>query len=87
MHSKELAEGYTLTPVTIFRVVGWGEYKFSLLTIMPIFDNIFLICVCVWCVCMFVCVCVFLGEGGYHVAREYNLSGCVYVSWGGIAQP
>ena len=77
MHSKELAEGYTLTPVTIFRVVGWGEYKFSLLTIMPIFDNSFLISVCV---CVF--VCVFLRGGGYHVAREYNLSGCVYVSGG-----
>ena len=86
MHSKELAEGYTLTPVTIFRVVGWGEYKFSLLTIMPIFDNIFLISMCVY-VCVFVYVLFGGGEAGYHVAREYNLSGCVYVSWGGIAQP
>ena len=55
---------------------------------MPIFDNIFLICVCVCVcvcvcgVCVSVCVCVFLGGEGYHVAREYNLSGCVYVSGG-----
>ena len=63
MHSKELAEGYTLTPVTIFRVVGWGEYKFSLLTIMPIFDNIFLISMCVY-VCVCLCMCVLGGELG-----------------------
>ena len=43
VHSKELAESYTLIPVTIFRVAGWGESKFSLLTTMPILVSIFLI--------------------------------------------
>ena len=26
VQSNELAEGYTLIPVTIFRVAGWGEF-------------------------------------------------------------
>ena len=28
VHSKELAESYTLIPVTIFRVAGWGNPNF-----------------------------------------------------------
>ena len=41
LQSNEVAEGYTLIPVTIFRVAGWGESKFSLLTTMPILVSIF----------------------------------------------
>ena len=43
VQSNEVAEGYTLIPVTIFRVAGWGESKFSLLTTMPNSVSIFLI--------------------------------------------
>ena len=28
VHSKELAESYTLIPVTFFRVAGWGNLNF-----------------------------------------------------------
>ena len=60
-----------------------GEFKFSLLTTMPILDSIFLISIQK--------IAYILENGGwgagYHVAREYNLSGCVYVGGGGIAQP
>ena len=62
-----------------------GESKFSLLTTMPILDSIFLVSIQK--------IAYILenggwegGEAGYHVAREYNLSGCVYVN-GGLAQP
>ena len=85
MQSNELAEGYTLTPVTIFRVAGWGESKFSLLTTMPILVSIFLISIQK--------IAYILENGGwgggagYHVAREYSLSGSVCVGGGGIAQP
>ena len=59
-----------------------GEFKFSLLTTMPILDSIFLISIQK--------IAYILENGrwreggaGYHVAREYNLSGCVYVGGGG----
>ena len=52
-----------------------GEFKFSLLTTMPILDGIFLISIQK--------IAYILENGGwgagYHVAREYNLSGGVYV--------
>ena len=58
-----------------------GESKFWLLTSMPTLDSIFLI--------SFQKIAYILENGvggrggpGYHVAREYNLSGCVYVSGG-----
>ena len=41
VQSNELAEGYTLIPVNIFRLAGWGESKFSLFTTTPILDSIF----------------------------------------------
>ena len=56
-----------------------GESKFSLLTTMPILDSIFLISIQK--------IAYILENGGwgagYQVAREYNLSGCVYVGGGG----
>ena len=57
-----------------------GESKFSLLTTMPILDSIFLISI------QNIAYILENGVGGgagYHVAREYNLSGCVYVGWEG----
>ena len=57
-----------------------GESKFSLLTTMAILDSIFLISIQK---IAYILENGGLGGGaGYHVAREYNLSGCVYVGGG-----
>ena len=60
-----------------------GEFKFSLLTTMPILDSIFLISIQKIAYILENGGWGGRGGAGYHVAREYNLSGCVYVSWGG----
>ena len=43
VHFNELAEEYTLIPVTIFSIAGWGDSEISLLTTMSILDSNFLI--------------------------------------------